>query len=304
MTLPVAFHLGYHKTGTSWLQREIFPRHPALRPVVRASPRANPFLVEVVVRPDREFDAGRARAHLEAEVAQLDLPDGGVAVVSAERLSGLAATGGYDTFRIAARLHAAVPEARVVFCVREQVAMIESEYRQLVLEGCPARLTDLVARTPGWRTVGFDLGHYEYDRLADRYVELFGGDRVRVFGFEAMVADRAGFLAALADHLGVPPWPDLPREVLERRVNAGLPKRLLGLRRFLNHFERSDLNPDPLLALPPVWRSPLAALASRLPARRGPLLDAATRARLQEHYRGANARLAQRHGVVLGASAA
>lgn len=299
MTVRVALHIGYHKTATTWLQREILPRHPQVAVYPPGPVRADPFLREIIVSPDREFDAPRARAAFDRVASDLDVPSDGVVVVSAERLSGHAATGGYDTFRIAARLHAVVPEARVFFAVREQVEMIESEYRQLVLEGSPARLERLLAMQPGWVGVGFDLGHYEYDRLADEYARRFGEDSVRAFSFDAIRADQAGFLAALAEFLGVDPWPPLPDGVLRRKVNRGLPPRLLGVRRFMNHFERSPLNPDPVVALSPFWRSPLAALANRLPPRRRPLVDDATAASLRERYRESNARLAARYGVDL-----
>jgi hypothetical protein len=177
--------------------------------------------------------------------------------------------------------------------------MIESEYRQLVLEGATTRLSSLLTRPPSWSRVEFDLGHYEYDRLADEYARLFGADRIKVFSFAAINADQAAFIGELADFLDVGPWPRVPASVLARRVNRGMSPRLLGLRRFLNHFERSPLNPDPVLALRPVWRSPLSALTARLPARARPLIDAATAEQLRDRYQASNARLHERYGVEL-----
>jgi hypothetical protein len=300
MSAPrIAVHLGYHKTATSWLQREILPRHPRVRSLVTGSPRGAPFVVQVVGRSDRDFDPVAARAALDEQVDALGAGADDVVVVSAERLSGHAASGGDDTFRIARRLHATVPEARVFFAVREQVAMIESEYRQLVHDGSPARLADLLAGRGRWVVPTFDLGHYEYDTLADEYVRRFGADAVRVYAFESIAADQAAFLADLAVFLGLEPWPDLGADVLRGRVNPGSPTALLELRRRLNHFRRSELNPDPVLALGPAWRRPVAALAGRLPPRRRPLLDPATAAALRERFRAPNERLAARHGVAL-----
>lgn len=300
----IAFHIGYHKTASTWFQREILPRHPAIAAFVGGPPSADPFLLDVIGSPDRAFDPQRARERFDARVEQLDVPDDGIVLVSAERLSGHAATGGYDAFRIAARLSAVVPDASVFFVVREQVGMIESEYRQLVLEGSPATLDALVRRPPRWNTVGFDLGHYEYDLLADEYARRFGAARVRCFGLGAISAEPRRFLDDLAQFLGVAPWPRLGDEVLRRRVNRGLPARLVGVRRFLNHFQRSALNPYPLVAVRPFWSSPLAAIASRLPPRRRPLLDAETVRWLRERYQASNERLALRYGVDLAATVA
>jgi hypothetical protein len=292
----VAVHIGFHKTATTWLQQEIFPRHPGLRSFVEGSPHGSPFLVEIIGRSDRRFDPAVARAAFDARVAALEVPAGGTVVVSAERLSGHAATGGFDTIRIARRLHAVVPEARVFFAVREQVAMIESEYRQLLLEGSPRRLGSLLHAQPSWARVEFDLEQYEYDLLADEYARLFGAERVLVESFEAVNRDQAAYLARLATFLEVAPW-DLPDGVLSRRVNRGASTRMLAARRALNAFTRSHLQPDPPVAVPGGWRRPLAAFASRLPARRAPLIDEAERSRLREHYSASNARLAERYGV-------
>ncbi|MGZ4675038.1 MAG: sulfotransferase [Acidimicrobiia bacterium] len=296
MVDDVVFHIGYHKTATTWLQEEILPRHPQLARFVAAGPTGNPFLRAVIMEPDRSFDPSAARVLFDARVAEIDAA-GRVVVVSNEHLSGHAGTGGYDAFRIAGRLAATVPEAKVFFVVREQVSMIESEYRQLVFEGSPAKLEDLLARPSASMRPGFDLGHYEYDLLADRYVELFGADRVRVFEFSAVVSRPRDFLGELAEFIGIEPWPELPDDVLAHRVNATLPRRLLSTRRALNHLQKSGLNPHPPVALPPFWRTPLWALAMRLPPPRRPLLDDETRQRLRARYAESNERLAARYGI-------
>jgi hypothetical protein len=293
----VAFHIGYHKTATTWFQREALPRHPGIRHLAQ-SVGNDPFLTELVLRSDRAFSASRARDLLAWKVRELDVPPGGTLVISEERLSGHAATGGFDTFRIAERIAAVVPDAKVFFVVREQVSMIESEYLQLVQEGTTARLGWLLAFQPRAATLpGFDLDHYEYDRLADHYVDLLGRDHVRLFEFSRVIGDPRRFLDDVAGFLRVNPWPQLPPEVLSRRVNPTLPRRLLGLRRFMNHFERRPLNPHPLVSLPPFWRGPLWWMASRLPKAKKPLLDEHTRAELLARYAASNQRLATRHGI-------
>ncbi len=250
--------------------------------------------------PDRSFDPDTTRRLIDDRIAELDVPDGGVVLVSAERLSGHSATGGYDTIRIARRLAAVAPGARVFWVVREQVGMLESEYRQLVREGTPATLEAFLHGPPrlGMR-VGFDLGHYEYDLLADAYVDLFGASNVRMFEFGALTADPRAFLGQVAAFLGIDPWPELTDEVLLRRVNAGLPRRLMGARRFLNHFERGGLNPYPLVPLKPVWRGPLSYLGSRLPPPKRPFFDPETEQWIRDRFAASNERLRERYGIDL-----
>ena len=289
MPQRVAVHIGFHKTATTWLQREVFPRHPDLRPYVEGRVWNDPFLRELVAAPDRAFTPERALSAFEGGLPRLAaLTPDSVVVVSAERLSGHAASGGYDTARIAGRLHATLPDARVLMVVRSQIDMIESEYRQLVGEGYPGRVSSLWSSDP-WKTVQFDLGHYEYDALVGEYHAQFGAPNVAVFSYEGIVADRSRFLERLAAFLGVAPF-DLGADAGIRAVHPGLPNRGLGLLRALNQFRRSELNRFPIVDLGSGWRGPIVAAARRLPRKRH-LIPAAKRAELAERYRDANARL-------------
>jgi hypothetical protein len=296
----VALHIGYRKTATTWVQEVALPHHPDIRSFVTGSPVSDPFLDEIIVRPDRLFDVKRARSLFQERVEELAAPGDGVVLLSAERISGHPASGGFDAFRIASRLHEVVPDARVFAVVREQVSMIESEYRQLVREGSPAHIDRLLSETANWKTVGFNLEHYEYDLLADEYARLFGAGGIRLFEYEALTAHPREFLDGVAEFLEIEPWPELSDAVLRKRVNSGVPRRLLGARRFMNHFERSALNPYPVVSVPPVWRRPLGVLSTRLPEARRPFIDEDTRDRLRERYRPSNERLTQRYGIVFG----
>ncbi len=300
MSTRVAFHIGYHKTASTWFQDVAMPRHPRIRRFLTVAPVRDPFLHEILMTPDHSFDAALARKLFDERVTALDAGPGDVVLVSAERLCGYGGTGGYDGVRTATRLAATVPDARVFWVVREQVGMLESEYRQLVREGTPATI-DAFLHGPvrlGMR-VGFDLGRYEYDLLADRYAELFGPDHVQLHDLRALAQDPRAFLDDVAEFLQIEPWPTIPEDELRRRVNTGLPRRLMNLQRFMNHFERGGLNPYPLVSLTPVWRRPIAAAASRLPAPTRPFFDTTTQEWIRRRFDTSNARLAERYGIEL-----
>lgn len=291
MAHPVAVHIGYHKTASTWLQRGVFPHHERLHPYVAGRVWNDPFLRCIVAESDGEFDTERARAAYENGLLRLgSLGPSDVVVVSAERLSGHAASGGYDTFRIAERLRGALPEARVLIVVRSQIDMIESEYRQLVGEGYPGRISSLWS-SDRWKATAFDLGHYEYDGLVREYQDRFGAEQVAVFTYEGIVADRSRFLDRLADFLGVTAFA-LAADGNAGEVHPGLPNRGLGIVRALNHLRRSELNRFPIVDLGTRWRGPVVAVTRRLPRRRH-LIPAAKRAELAARYRDSNDRLAK-----------
>jgi hypothetical protein len=289
MTHPVVVHIGFHKTATTWLQHEVFPHHTHLRPYVQGSPWDDPYLRCIVADSDRRYDPARARAEYEAGLARLGpLAPDDVVIISAERLSGHAASGGYDTVRIARRLHETLPEARVLMVVRSQIDMIESEYRQLVGEGHRGPLSAMWT-SAAWKRVQFDLEHYEYDALVREYHRLYGPDHVAVFTYELLAQDRERFLERLADFCGVDPFK--LHHVSTRDVHRGLPNRGIGLLRLLNHFRRSELNPYPTVDLGVWWRGPIAFVARRMP-KRAHLVPHAKRAELAARYEEPNRRLA------------
>ncbi len=289
MPQPLAVHIGYHKTATTWLQHAVLPHHARIRMYVDGRVWHDPFLRCIVAESDRTFDPVRARAEYERGLTRLDpLGHDDLVVVSAERLSGHAASGGYDAVRIASRLHAAVPEARVFMVVRSQIDMIESEYRQLVGEGYPGPIASLWT-TDAWKSTHFDLGQYEYDALVREYQRRFGADSVATFTYEGLVADRTRFLQRLAAFLELAPFA-LDDSDGTRTVHPGIPNRGVGILRALNHVRRSELNPYPLVNIGAWWRGPLAAMARRLPSRRH-LIPRAKRAELATRYAESNRRL-------------
>jgi hypothetical protein len=289
MPQPVVVHIGFHKTATTWLQHEVFPHHPHLRSYVEGHPWDDPFLRCIVADSDRRYDPVRARAEYEAGLARLgELAPDDVIVISAERLSGHAASGGYDTVRIARRLHETLPEARILMVVRSQIDMIESEYRQLVGEGHRGRLASLWT-SGAWKRVQFDLEHYEYDALVREYHRLYGAEHVAVFTYELLAADREGFLDRLADFFGVDPFK--LDQVSTRDVHPGLPNRGIGTLRLLNHFRRTELNPFPTVDLGVWWRGPIVAIARLFP-KRAHLISRAKRGELAQRYEEPNQRLA------------
>jgi hypothetical protein len=291
--MKTLFHIGYHKTGTSWLQQVYFPAHPSLRLVCDPyQPWEDPFLQSVIGLHDRKFDCHQSVNHLDRQVSakgpwrQDDVP-----VISAERLSGHPYSGGYDSFWIAERIRACSKDALILCVVRNQVDMITSVYKQLVLEGYPACLKRWL-ESRHWKGAGFDYSLYEYDLLAKKYLSLFESERVCILPYELMCLDRPTFLKRICDFVGIPeivaPSPD-------RIVHPSLPNRNLFLFRLLNHFRRSELNPFPLVTVSDrlvlAARSALHRSMRRCFSQDADLLGSHKRAEIETHYRDSNVRL-------------
>ncbi|UUY05662.1 sulfotransferase [Svornostia abyssi] len=195
-------HVGYHKTGTSWLQKRLFRVKEAgfwWGGKAEDSP-----VNRLVTASPLDFDAAQARVEFAAEAAK-PRARGLRHVVSLERLSGHPFSGGYDSAEIAHRLHATMPEGRVFIVIREQRGMIASTYKQYVKAGgaMPLRLflQPPLHRRP--RVPAFDLEHFAYHRLLAHYRELFGDDRVLALPYERLREDPLAFAATVQRFAGV-----------------------------------------------------------------------------------------------------
>jgi len=293
----VLIHVGYHKTGTSWLQRQVFSR-PDLG-FVRLSTRG----MRIFGPHPLHFDAEPFRAYfhpmLEAAAAQGRLP-----VLSEERLSGNPFSGGYDSKELAERLAALFPDAKVLIVVREQRSMILSTWFQYVKLGGTSSLEDFLLGARDPRLPGFRFEHFAYDRLVGHYQKLFGPDRVRVELFERLRGEPEDFTASVLSFAGVPLSRELP---FGRVVNRSAGPLAVALRRRLNPFLRCDsLNGYSPFANP-IFRL-LGEGIIRLVDRTSPRgIDGRLRARWEEHvaecaasrYSESNERLAAQTGLEL-----
>ena len=299
-------HVGYHRTATTWLQTVAFAAHPEIASVLGDSSfgqvASDRFLAQVVFARDTDFDAAAARAHLDARVAVLGAKRSQVLVVSAERLSGNAASGGFDAARIAERLRAAVPEALIVVVLRHQAEAIASEYKEIVRAGWPGGRAQTLSPIPPIKTVGFALAYWEYDRLLDVYASAFGRANVCVLDYGRFGRDRSGVLGDLAAFLGIGPWVLTPAQ-LELRVNAGERDRATRMRQRMNHFRRTELNPYPPVDRPDRLGAAAARLAGLVPGGR-PLFGPDFDHWAEERFAETNQRLADEWGVVLTRTAA
>lgn len=231
-------HIGYHKTGTSWLQKRVFPDEAAgfsyvgdPRAVLGAFFPPNPFDF------DPKIAGGRFRKRIEGAQAR-----GLVPVISHERISGSPYAGGHDARATADRLAAAFPGARVLVTIREQAGMILSIYKQYVRWGGAASLPDFLSPPVGVnRMPVFRYGFYEYHHLIGYYRSLFGDESVLVLPYELLRSSPGGFLASVGDFLGTP-----AAEPILDRANVSPSALSLSLKRRANRlFVRDGLNPAP-----------------------------------------------------------
>lgn len=193
MNLEPFIHIGFPKAGSTSVQEVLgdpasgFLPHNGVR-LRHANDVKNPRIVDYLVHcHDFEFRPEHVRQAAQETLGGVRA-EGMVPVVSSERLVGHWISGGYDSARLADRIHQVWPDARIFIVFREQRAMINSVYRQYVKKGGGRKFAELVKpRGHGHgRSPGFSLRFFKYDQVVSYYQDLFGRDRVLALPMEML----------------------------------------------------------------------------------------------------------------------
>lgn len=186
-------HIGYHKTGTTWLQEFVF--NNADFGFVSPIPRRR--MIDLIVVPNPlDYSTIECYKEVHSAISKHVSPDQ-IPVFSAERFSGHPDSGGYDSRTIADRLFQLFEKPRVLICIREQRSMILSCYNQYIKRGGAITLESYVRVDNRIKIPLFDSLHLMYHRLIGYYFYLFGCDNVLVLPYEMFVATPAQFLQAI-----------------------------------------------------------------------------------------------------------
>lgn len=225
-------HIGYHKTGTTWLQDHIFSN--AAKGFVSPWTVFTGEAIEYfVIKNCFKFNPEEARTAFEAACGNT-MPL--VPVISHEDLNGYPVLARYYGPEVARRLQATFPDARVLIVVREQRSMLLSLYRQYIRQDGEWPIEDFIGdgkEKPGFAPI-CRPDHLEYHYLINLYRDLFGKANVLVLPFESLVRDSRSFEAQIHEFAGSGGKADAALAP----ANVGWLGATLALRRQINKFCR------------------------------------------------------------------
>jgi Sulfotransferase family len=296
-------HIGYQKTGSSWLQQRLFSvRGAGFGLVVRQSK-----VKKTMVAPDDfEFDAARCQKAYQPRTDMMERR-GVVPVISAERLSGRMA-GPDDGARMAERLARVVPEARVLVVLREQRSMLLSTYAHYVKSGGMLELRRFLNRPAAWRDWPCDLRRYKYERLIAHYHGVFGPERILALTYEQFRDDPEAFVRDLISFSGAEPEPGaLERLQVSERINESWSPAALAVKRRANWLVREYWNPwaalDARGTMGSAINDAVRAFGTRMPRSTNDRISREMLSTIAEsvgdYYRESNARTAELTGIEL-----
>jgi sulfotransferase family protein len=247
-------HIGYHKTGTTWLQKTLFSINSNV--FIPLSPNGKPKYLGKYFFSDTEghllspFQSNKEVILQEVEtlVRRLDL-QGKIPVISNERLSGNPHSGSFDSKLIADRIKDCFPNAKIFCVIREQKDMILSTYFQYLKIGGTDSLTAYLTRKYDGKRPGFSSENLRYVNLISYYHQLFSPENVLVLPYEMLNKNPGKFIKRVGNFLSVNIDEDLvnPEVKYNTRAESPITQRFPALNLFYN---KSSVNAYSPLSFP------------------------------------------------------
>ena len=227
-------HIGYHKTGTTFLQNNVFPAFPEVNyyDLVLCKKLFN----DVYRRSTLEFDAAAVLSEIEShQVKDNGLPH----LYSCELLVGEIGLGTIKK-EIADRVKQ-LGFKKIIITIRNQKRILDSIYRQYIQQGGTAKVDEYF----NGRSPLFDYGYCSYYALCSYYIDLFGKENVLIVMQEDLKKNQSAVIKSIADFIGTASPAELRSD---KPSNTSLSNLSLSLFRFINHFTFNYYRPSQILS--------------------------------------------------------
>lgn len=212
--MPLFVHIGLHKTATTYLQVDVFPRLRGINYIDGNDPALLPWKRRMYMQDPLIFDVDQARDEI------VDRMKGVRSLLSTEALSGSPMGQYLNRDIILQKLKAMFPNAKIILGLRAQQDIIWSLYKNYVRKGGTCRLDQML--DPYGTSLGrdfIDLDSFRYGPYLDRISSLFGRENLHVLLFEDLTLDRDRLMGEFLEFLGAELEAGAPEE--KRAVGIG-----------------------------------------------------------------------------------
>ena len=218
--IPDVFHIGYQRTGTTWVQKGVFPQleDELFIPLSRVSAyyHATKSHDLIGVYDDISLDEVNGRIVLESE----EVFSGGVF---------------HDEIKMPERIAWVNPNAKIIITIRSQLTLIPSLYPLYIRKGGTSSFNDFVDQV-------IENNKLDYYKLISCYREKFGYENVSVLFFEDLVDSKSEYIKKFLSIFNIKKTIILPDDNLKNISPACVfvkLQRLYNLSFGLKAFERS-----------------------------------------------------------------
>lgn len=227
--MEVLIHVGYIKTGSTWLQKHFFPF------VQNADYIDRRFIFNQLIKSGTmEFCPSEFLNYFDKYLK-------GKIIISQENIIGGIYQRPAKRIETAGRIKSVFPDAKIIIFIRNQAEIISSAYSMHLKCGETSKITDYIfnKKLAGMNNCENDFVYdfLKFDIIISMYKNLFGNENVRVFLYEDFLEDNVRFLRAFNEIYGLV----IDMGLLNfSKENIRLRKRLYKVLRFTNLFTRYD----------------------------------------------------------------
>jgi hypothetical protein len=220
----IIIHIGYHKTGTSFLNRKFFPNHPKIHHL--GKPYRDHKIAEIFERiiGVKEYDFEQCKALYDKYISPIR--EGKIVSITDGRIINHIVDGNLKN--IPSRLLSVTNDASVIIVVRRQYDFLKSLY----VQNLSAKNEKFFFNE--WFDHNWEDGMCLKDQInyfdkIQAYIDIFGKENVKVFIYEGLLEDANRFTQDLCDFIGLDHTDFKEKNINNERVN----QRITTLHRFI-----------------------------------------------------------------------
>lgn len=238
----IYFHIGFHKTGTTWLQNKCFLNTDHFNLLNdHIKPWNDELISYLVTSHPSDFQSDTL-----LQIIKPRMKNDKINIVSAERLSGHPYSGGYDTILIAEKIYKTFPKAKIIIVTRDYSSFIVSTFKQIIKQGYPGSFDNYITRKTWFFPVS--AKHYfENKDTVGLYKNLFNANNILELDFNTFKNNKSAFLDSISKFIKIKL--NLNIDQHDYIINKTYPNNRIRAIRFLNRFRKSEYNQYPLIVL-------------------------------------------------------
>ena len=214
------FHIGFHKTASTFFQKKIYKNESKINFLNRSS-------------NDKEFSLllETNRWSCIKKYIDDDYNINKINLICEENISGHMLSNKHSLKNLKG-LKKYFPDAKIIICIREQKSMINSIYSNYILNGGFKNEREFIDYNLNIKHNLFNKTCY-FD-LINKYIEYFGKKNVHVFLYEEFSKYPNRAINSLYKFIGIKKSKKLKNNILNQKINKSPSRFILSIIRFTN----------------------------------------------------------------------
>ena len=240
MNAKIYLHIGMQRTGTTFLQRNVFPNIRNINIVdfdrYGTDSVRNTELFSILCNIENySYETVRRKVYRRFKADKINL-------ISNENIYGRILTHDDKRFEKLHKIQQYFPEAKIIFGIRNKKDLALSWYNKYVQEGGVASLQDFLTKISN---------RINYEPYIKYLFRLFGKRNVYIYEFGNMKKDIHCYVKGICDFMGVK-MPTFRNE----KLNISYSMWQLKVALIVNQFFKTSLNPNGIIPLKFPWHLP------------------------------------------------